>query len=311
MQLSLEINKRCNFACSFCYTNKVGESLPPIEKVLQTIDEVSRQGVDSLSLTGGEPLIQFDRVRKICRKAKQYGIKVRLNTNGSLIDGAAAQELSELVDEFQVSMNAVDSKSFSDYTSTSPQKNFFERVLLGCQHLLDQGCNVSIRVTYTCDLSNSINKLFNFLLNISSSDGRSKLRKIKVRTFVPAGGLTDNNKPELMLAPLRAAICAALEDSSVQIEYKDGSGAMPLSFPSRRFSTSSCICGESSLHVSCDLKRVVPCVFLRDSDEFLLGDASIVGLDVPRLLNSPVATRFRQTDTTSQVGCRGHAACQI
>lgn len=311
MQLSLEINKRCNFACNFCYTNKANEYLPPIGKVLSLINEAANQGVTSISLTGGEPLLQMDRVIEICRHAKSMAMGVRVNTNGSILEKDTAGILVGVVDEFQVSLNASDASDFSRYTGTSLRNNMFSKTLRGCHYLLDSGGNVSIRITYTKSIVDKIYEIISFAKGISGPETSRGISKIKIRTFVPAGNLPDENDSEVMLSPLKEAIIVALRGWSGSVEYKDGSGLMPINLPFGNFSTSSCICGESSIHVNCDLKRVVPCVFLRDDNEYSLGDLSRDALDIPLLLRSPTIQRFKSISTKSQIGCRGHAACQV
>src|SRR5215831_11493080 len=115
-ELSLEINKLCNFRCTFCYTEKYKEDLPDIDRVLNLIEQGIEEGVTSISMTGGEPLLQWDRVEAIARFAKSRGMRTRLNTNGILLEPSGrTDELLKLIDEFQISCNATSDEEFAEY----------------------------------------------------------------------------------------------------------------------------------------------------------------------------------------------------
>lgn len=79
---------RCNFRCPFCQNWRLltnPEKFPEYN-VDEIIKKISRKGnwIDGIVLTGGEPLIFFDDLVDITKKIKNYGLLVKLDTNGSL-----------------------------------------------------------------------------------------------------------------------------------------------------------------------------------------------------------------------------------
>jgi len=72
----------CNLGCSFCDTKL--ESYEE-KTVLELLDEIDSFGdYHSLSITGGEPLLQIDFLKDLLKLIKKRKQKVYLETNGTL-----------------------------------------------------------------------------------------------------------------------------------------------------------------------------------------------------------------------------------
>ncbi|MGD2141896.1 MAG: anaerobic ribonucleoside-triphosphate reductase activating protein, partial [Candidatus Bathyarchaeota archaeon] len=76
----------CNFRCPYCHNS----SLIPLDSgqeinidYLRSRIEVGRSLLDSVVLTGGEPLLQPEGVREAAELVKDLRLKVMLDTNGS------------------------------------------------------------------------------------------------------------------------------------------------------------------------------------------------------------------------------------
>jgi len=81
----------CNIHCSFCDTRLTSYSEKTVEEVLTDILSLSE--CSSISLTGGEPLIQVDFVKALAARLKGCGKTVYLETNG-IMD----ENLKEVID---------------------------------------------------------------------------------------------------------------------------------------------------------------------------------------------------------------------
>ncbi len=87
----------CNLDhCRFCDTRLKYYKEYRAEDLIKQID-FHWKGFHSLSLTGGEPLLQKDFLKEILSLSKQRGLRTYLETNGIL-----AGELSELIDEVDI-----------------------------------------------------------------------------------------------------------------------------------------------------------------------------------------------------------------
>lgn len=75
----------CNLGCKFCDENKktLFKELSPSE----VIEEIIKEDKKVISLTGGEPLFNSDFLKEILPVLKEKGLKIYLETNGTLRDG--------------------------------------------------------------------------------------------------------------------------------------------------------------------------------------------------------------------------------
>jgi len=87
---------RCNWRCVFCYNprhfDKAGLTG---DEWIRVLDELRGLGTLTVSLTGGEPLAHPDFFR-IAEAARERAFAVKVFTNGSLVDPAAADRLASL-----------------------------------------------------------------------------------------------------------------------------------------------------------------------------------------------------------------------
>ncbi|HII15535.1 MAG TPA: radical SAM protein [Nanoarchaeota archaeon] len=90
-----EITGACNQSCKHCHLGGPSEySQISREEALSRIDEFYENGIETLLLTGGEPLLN-PQVYGMIKHARDYGIDVALLTNGTLIDKRRAELLAD------------------------------------------------------------------------------------------------------------------------------------------------------------------------------------------------------------------------
>ncbi len=91
-QGAIELTRRCNFRCPYCYIppSPRGEGEMETGFILSLIDAAAAAGCLFLTLTGGEPLLRND-FTSIHRHALQRGLMVAVFTNGTLIDRPLAR----------------------------------------------------------------------------------------------------------------------------------------------------------------------------------------------------------------------------
>ncbi|MFQ5680670.1 MAG: 7-carboxy-7-deazaguanine synthase QueE [Candidatus Omnitrophota bacterium] len=86
----------CNLGCAFCDTQPSQYQRNTPQELLEKIMVFGR-GCHSVALTGGEPLLQQEFLANVLRLIKQNGMKVYLETNGTLYN-----QLSELIDNLDI-----------------------------------------------------------------------------------------------------------------------------------------------------------------------------------------------------------------
>jgi len=109
-ELMIELTTECNLNCVHCFRNSMRESFGRMTRDImeRILSEIEITGVKAVSLSGwGEPLCHPDFLWFI-KELKTRGVKVLLNTNGTLLSKFAEDLVKLGVDEIVVSVDAVE-----------------------------------------------------------------------------------------------------------------------------------------------------------------------------------------------------------
>jgi cyclic pyranopterin phosphate synthase len=148
--LRVSVTDRCNYKCVYCRTGEEGVSFTevPIEHYLRMIRVFVSLGIEKVRITGGEPLLRaglVDMVAELAAMRTAYSsadgeagqrLDIALTTNGHLLESMAAPLKAAGLNRITVSMDAVDSETFSRITRV-PRS--FDRVLAGIRAARDAG----------------------------------------------------------------------------------------------------------------------------------------------------------------------------
>lgn len=105
----VEVTMDCNLSCTYCFRRSCAERFGIMsERVFErSLRELATQGVRRIVLTGwGEPLTH-PNILGFVEIAKDLGLEVVVNTNGTLLGGMAEDLVRLGVDEVVVSIDAV------------------------------------------------------------------------------------------------------------------------------------------------------------------------------------------------------------
>ena len=146
----------CNFRCPYCQNAGLipmdsGETLGA--EYLRTRLEKEKNLLDSVVLSGGEPLLQPEGIRMACRLANEAGLKVMLNTNGS-----RPNVISELLNDGLIDRVALDVKAPLNPESYAPfvgaeAGNVPAMVKRSMEICRERGVEVEARTTIVAGLS--------------------------------------------------------------------------------------------------------------------------------------------------------------
>jgi cyclic pyranopterin phosphate synthase len=150
--LRLSVTDRCNYRCVYCRTGNDGAQYSElaIEDYLRMARILVSLGIEKVRLTGGEPLLRSGLVEMVRELAKlrtaflpngeptESGapLDLALTTNGHLLEGLALPLAEAGLSRVTVSMDAVDSETFTRITRV-PRS--FDRVLAGVRKAMDVG----------------------------------------------------------------------------------------------------------------------------------------------------------------------------
>jgi GTP 3',8-cyclase len=145
--LRISVTDRCNYKCVYCRTGDEGVQYTelPVADYVRMVRLMVSLGIEKVRLTGGEPLLRTGLVEMVAELAQMRtvyrldGTPVRegetgrpldiaLTTNGHLLEALAEPLARAGLSRITVSMDAVDSETFTRITRV-PRS--YERVLAG------------------------------------------------------------------------------------------------------------------------------------------------------------------------------------
>ncbi len=104
-EVKFEITPSCNQRCAFCFNHnsfaangsRSSKSLSTT-KAIAVIDNAAESGAKTIRFTGGEPMMRKD-LAALLKRAQGSGLRVRLNTNGTLFGRKELGEVAKYADE--------------------------------------------------------------------------------------------------------------------------------------------------------------------------------------------------------------------
>lgn len=109
-ELDLHLTNRCNLRCRHCCFNSGRFAMPELStaQVCQMLDDAVELGVREVHLTGGEPFLRPD-VLTIVQEASRRGAKVRIQSNGTLLEEGQLEQLVGLgISELMISIDGTE-----------------------------------------------------------------------------------------------------------------------------------------------------------------------------------------------------------
>ena len=138
----------CILRCPYCHNPELIDNGKSVElhEIIEKI-ESSLDFIDSVVITGGEALIQYDDVKDFFKYCKYHGLETKLDTNGCFPD-----KLSELID--LLDYVALDVKAPFDKYGEIIGSDIGDKVKESMEICTDNGIYLECRTTYVPFLMN-------------------------------------------------------------------------------------------------------------------------------------------------------------
>ncbi len=132
----------CILRCPYCHNPELVDSGKSVElsEILNKI-ESSMDFIDSVVITGGEALIQYEEVKEILKYCKNHELETKLDTNGCFPD-----KLSELID--MLDYVALDVKAPFDRYEEVIGSDIGDKVKESMEICTSKGVYLECRTTY-------------------------------------------------------------------------------------------------------------------------------------------------------------------
>lgn len=163
-QAYFQITERCNQACVFCLRPAEDAKDVELKELKRSIDEMSKEGVNRVYITGGEPMLHKDLFKIISYLKKVKISQIDLQTNGVAL---ANKKLTS--DLKKAGINTI-YFSLNDHTEklsvkTRGVKGCFKKTLAGIRNCLNQELKVYINHVVYQDNYKKLPQFIDFLKN--------------------------------------------------------------------------------------------------------------------------------------------------
>jgi len=179
---------RCNLRCKHCYQSAgalggdIGTPELTLDEKLAAVDKIAASLIPTLSLSGGEPLIH-PHFWPVAEAARQRGIYLSLNTNGTLITEEVAERLAAL--GFAYAGISVDAPSKEYHDSFRGVAGSWDKTVRGIKALAKTSVLTILSFTITKENYSRLPQIFGLAEELG-------MDKVMVYNYIPTGRARDN-----------------------------------------------------------------------------------------------------------------------
>ncbi len=250
------ITARCNFACSHCFSRLDRSPELSGEEARRVVDVLSAHGVMFLNYGTGEPLLRDD-LFPLTEYATGKGLKVTMNSNGSLIDAAAARRIRDA--GFHSVGISIDSADAAVHDRFRRMPGSFAKAV-GAARLLRE-CDVTLTVSSViCKVNHDA---FADLVSLAKELGAGT---IDLHNF-KCSGMGGLNREKLDLSPeewrafYERAVPLKRAEPGIEIAFDDPILSLLGEENAGARLVAGSVCGKLSLYIRPD-GAITPCGFI-------------------------------------------------
>lgn len=293
------LSYRCNFSCAHCYSRDEACNELPTAEIFRIVDVLAEQQVPFVNFGGGEPLVRQD-LCEVAAYATERGLNVSMNSNGWLLDAAAAQRLKEAgFKSVGISIDSAEAALHDDFRN---RPGAFDRAV----RALDALAAVGLKSTMSSVISRINHRAFRDLLDLARAH---RVSQVYLHNF-KCSGRGFKNREDLDLGPdewqafYLQALAVKQQLTDLTISFDD---PVIASLPDYREQTlvKGSSCGKLSLHLRPN-GDITPCGFIPVVvGNILQDDFEAIWFD------SPVLQAMRAKEATGKcAGCSAFDDCQ-
>ena len=174
--ICFRVTRYCNLHCEFCQVPPDGSYLS-IKQIAKTLKWLKKEKINSVKLTGGEPLIRND-INEILRLCYVLDIKPTLCTNGTLFEKSHIANISFVNSKVKISLHSYIPEEHNQIVGG--KSDIFSIVLKNIKLLNESNIHVSLHTLLSKRYPINIEKMINFAISLV-------VKKISFISFVPRG----------------------------------------------------------------------------------------------------------------------------
>ena len=148
----------CNLLCDYCDTEFNQGDMYSVSELLNKVKSFDLEHIHSVSLSGGEPLLQYEFLKDFLPEIKKTGAKIYLETNGTLTK--ALKNVLEYIDiismDFKIDSSAKIGDIYSSHdeflkTAKEAQKEVFAKLVFD-ENIKDYEINECVSLAKKYDI---------------------------------------------------------------------------------------------------------------------------------------------------------------
>ena len=152
IHMSLELTRRCNLRCPYCYISAgqiSGTDELTGSRILDILSDWIEYGLRGIEVTGGEPSLHQDfwQIMEYCLERLP---SIALLSNGTLFDACVIDRLAEYGEHLMISLS-LDGSAPEIHDKITGERGSFEKTLGAALRLIQKGLSVRITMTLTPD----------------------------------------------------------------------------------------------------------------------------------------------------------------
>ena len=213
--LRLSVTDLCNLRCRYCMPDGVEklerEDILTYEEFLRLAALFAQCGVDTVRVTGGEPLVRKGVDYLVARLKAIPGIRrVTMTTNGVLLAKQLPALLSAGLDSVNISLDTLSPEQFARITA----RDEFENVRAGIHAALESGLPVKLN----CVPQVGVNEGELEALAALAQDKPLQVRFIEMMPIGYGAAMPCISGPELLARQLSALLNAGLDSVNISLD---------------------------------------------------------------------------------------------
>lgn len=103
-----QCNLRCQYPCDTEYSFDSSKAIEMIPE--EVVEEIEKYGINKVTITGGEPLLQMDGLLKLLELLQAKAYYVSIETNGSIVWGKVLGFLGSLIVDYKLESSGMTKK---------------------------------------------------------------------------------------------------------------------------------------------------------------------------------------------------------
>jgi SynChlorMet cassette radical SAM/SPASM protein ScmF len=180
--LYIYLTRNCNLHCKHCWQSAGGNQFQDLlsenpEMLLTTLRKAKEMGLSLVKISGGEPFLKKDLLRRVLAFCAENNVKSMIETNGTLLEETDLEIFSQAHTSFGISLDYLDAKQMDIFREG---KGLVKKVSNVIKLLVKAGNRVQVIMALTKDNINVIEDMIRFC----KTEGVGNL---KINPVAPSG----------------------------------------------------------------------------------------------------------------------------